>query len=174
MQTEVLFERIAERIHNELNQANHSIYVAVAWFTRHDLFDVLMAKANQGVKVQLLVSYDDININSGIDYGSLNTGTSAMHFAGDGKKDLMHNKFCVIDENVIINGSYNWDYKAEKNHENITIISGDTRLAMHFIEQFRRIRGNYSDYQEHTPSFDLAKAVRYLNIAKKFYFIRRA
>lgn len=171
MQTEVLFEHIAKRLSHELNQAKLSIYVAVAWFTRHDLFDILLEKAEQGVKVQLLISNDMINLNSGIDYASLNTGLSAMHFIGDGKKDLMHNKFCIIDENVIINGSYNWSYKAEKNHENITIISGDTRLAEHFIEQFRRIRGGYSDYQENVPSFDLSKVVRYLTIAKNFILL---
>lgn len=81
----------------------------------------------------------------------------------------MHNKFC-IDDNVIINGSFHWSYKAEKNHENITIISGDHRLAEHFIAQFRRIRGNYSDYQESTPIFDLSKVVRYLTIAKILFY----
>ncbi len=171
MQTEVLFEHIAKRLSHELNQAKLSIYVAVAWFTRHDLFDILLEKAEQGVKVQLLISNDMINLNSGIDYASLNIGSSAMHFIGDGKKDLMHNKFCIIDENVIINGSYNWSYKAEKNHENITIISGDTRLAEHFIEQFRRICGGYSNYQENVPSFDSSKVVRYLTIAKNFILL---
>lgn len=171
MHTEVVFDKIAERIIYELNQACHSIYVAVAWFTRHDFFDILLAKAEQGVKVQLLISSDRINHNSGIDYASLNIGESVMHFVGDGKKNLMHNKFCVIDERLIINGSYNWSYKAEKNHENITIISGDTHLAEHFIHQFRRIRSGYSDYQESVPMFDLAKVVRYLTVAKNYILL---
>lgn len=171
MQTEVLFDNIAERIRYELSRATHSIYVAVAWFTCHDLFDVLLEKAESGIKVQLLISNDFINIQSGLDYASLNIKSSAMHFIGDGKKDLMHNKFCVIDENVIINGSYNWSYKAEQNHENITIITGDQTLAEHFIEQFRRIRGGYSDYEETKPVFDVAKVMRHLTIIKNFILL---
>lgn len=171
MQTEVLFDNIAERISYELSRATHSIYVAVAWFTRHDLFDVLLEKAESGIKVQLLISNDFINVQSSIDYASLNIQSSAVHFIGDGKTDLMHNKFCVIDENVIINGSYNWSYKAERNHENITIITGDHTLAEHFIEQFRRIRGGYSDYEEVKPTFDVAKVMRYLTIVKNFILL---
>ena len=37
MQTEALFEDIAERIHLELERAEHSIYIAVAWFTKRYL-----------------------------------------------------------------------------------------------------------------------------------------
>lgn len=63
--------------------------MAVAWFTRHDLFDVLLEKAVQGIKVQLLIANETINLNSGIDYHRLNQKSSSMHFIGDGKKDLM-------------------------------------------------------------------------------------
>ena len=41
MQTEALFEGIAERIGLELEQAEHSIYIAVAWFTNKLIFDEL-------------------------------------------------------------------------------------------------------------------------------------
>jgi phosphatidylserine/phosphatidylglycerophosphate/cardiolipin synthase-like enzyme len=35
----------------------------------------------------------------------------------------MHNKFCVIDGQAVITGSFNWSYKARQNHENITIFN---------------------------------------------------
>ena len=122
MQTEALFENIADRIEQELTQAEQSIYIAVAWFTNPRLFDLLLTKAKQGITVQLLISNDPINQQSPIDYSGLNIGNSIAYMIGDGKDDLMHNKFCVIDEYTVINGSYNWSKKAERNHENIIII----------------------------------------------------
>lgn len=35
---------------------------------------------------------------------------------------LMHNKFCIIDNQMVITGSYNWTSNAElRNTENVTI-----------------------------------------------------
>ena len=41
MQTEAIFENIANRIIEEIENANHSIYIAVAWFTNKNIFDKL-------------------------------------------------------------------------------------------------------------------------------------
>lgn len=68
MQTEAIFEDIADRISLELEKAQGSIYIAVAWFTNKNLFDVMLKKAQQGVTVQLMLSNDHINQQSRIDY----------------------------------------------------------------------------------------------------------
>lgn len=39
------------------------------------------------------------------------------------KSVFLHNKFCIIDYSIIINGSYNWTYSAINNEENILILS---------------------------------------------------
>ena len=45
------------------------------------------------------------------------------HFYFSDTRNPMHNKFCVIDNKVLINGSYNWTYYAEdRNRENILIL----------------------------------------------------
>ena len=68
MQTEAIFESIADRISLELEKAQSSIYIAVAWFTNQNLFNVMLQKAQQGVTVQLMLSNDHINQQSRIDY----------------------------------------------------------------------------------------------------------
>lgn len=140
MQTEAIFKHIAARLESELAQAQHSIYIAVAWFTRRELFDVLLDKAQQGIAVHLLVSNDAINQNGQLPFEELNQGQSSALLVGDHEYDLMHNKFCVIDENIVITGSYNWSYKAENsNHENVVIITDDKELAAQYIKQFNYI-----------------------------------
>ena len=48
----------------------------------------------------------------------------------------MHNKYCVIDEKIVITGSFNWTAKAVSlNHENIVIIR-DEYVAKQFKANF--------------------------------------
>ena len=171
MQTEAVFESIADHISIELEQAESSIYIAVAWLTNRKLFNILLEKAQQGITVQLMLSNDHINEQSYVDYSQLDILNSAAYLIGDGKKDLMHNKFCVIDSNTVINGSYNWSYKAEKNHENILITKGDIVLAEQFIEQFKKICNTYFDYQESTPDFPHDKIIKRLEILKNYVIL---
>lgn len=171
MQTEALFSNIADRISTELSQAESSIYIAVAWLTNRDLFNILVDKAKSGVTVQLLLSNDEINQNSSLDFSRLKIGNSVAYLVGDGKSDLMHNKFCVIDRRVVITGSYNWSYKAEKNnHENIVITSDDFELADQFIAQFKQIRDNYFAHQE-ALEFPVAKVIKRLEILKNYVIL---
>ncbi|MDG6267238.1 DnaJ domain-containing protein [Glaesserella parasuis] len=171
MQTEALFSNIADRISTELSQAESSIYIAVAWLTNRDLFNILVDKAKSGVTVQLLLSNDEINQNSSLDFSHLKIGNSVAYLVGDGKSDLMHNKFCVIDRRVVITGSYNWSYKAEKNnHENIVITTDDFELADQFIAQFKQIRDNYFAHQE-ALEFPVAKVIKRLEILKNYVIL---
>ncbi|MDE3954158.1 phospholipase D-like domain-containing protein [Glaesserella parasuis] len=171
MQTEALFSNFAERISTELSQAESSIYIAVAWLTNRDLFNILVDKAKSGVTVQLLLSNDEINQNSSLDFSRLKIGNSVAYLVGDGKSDLMHNKFCVIDRRVVMTGSYNWSYKAEKNnHENIVITTDDFELADQFIAQFKQIRDNYFAHQE-ALEFPMAKVIKRLEILKNYVIL---
>ena len=171
MQTEAVFENIANRITLELEAAQHNIYIAVAWFTNRNLFNILLEKAKEGVTVQLMLSNDFINQKSHVDYDQLNIASSVSYLIGDGNQDLMHNKFCVIDTDTVINGSYNWSYKAEKNHENILITKGDSVLAEQFIKQFKKIRNTYFDHQDFTPELPLDKIIKRLEIIKNYVIL---
>lgn len=171
MQTEAIFDGIADRIYLEIEKAQSSIYIAVAWFTNQNLFNIMLQKAQQGVTVQLMLSNDHINQQSRIDYDQLNIGSSAAYLIGDGKQDLMHNKFCIIDNDTVINGSYNWSYKAEKNHENILITKGDDVLAEQFIKQFKKIRNTYFDHKEDNPELPLDKIIKRLEIIKNYVIL---
>jgi phosphatidylserine/phosphatidylglycerophosphate/cardiolipin synthase-like enzyme len=51
----------------------------------------------------------------------------------------MHDKFCVIDNQVVVTGSYNWTNNAEfRNDENITI-EHDQAQATRFSVEYRRL-----------------------------------
>jgi hypothetical protein len=172
MQTEAVFENIAERIGSEIDKAKNSIFIAVAWFTNRNIFNVLQRKAKEGCQINLMYSADHINENSSIDFDLLKTKNSNVFPIGDGDHDLMHNKFCVIDHCTVITGSYNWSNKAESNHENITITNGVTSLAEQFITEFNRIKKRYyPESKTQQPDFPLSKIIKRLEIIKNFVLL---
>lgn len=169
MQTEAVFENIAERIIHEINQAQETIYIAVAWFTNKNLFNALVNKAKQDCVISLIISNDSINLNSYIDYNELLVNKSRVYKIGNGDSELMHNKFCVIDYTTVITGSYNWSYKAENNFENIVVTYNDFSLAEQFVKQFQQIKQLYYP-EESIPEndFPLDKIIKRLEIIKNY------
>lgn len=172
MQTEAVFENIAERIQQEISKANKSIYIAVAWFTNKNLFNELVNKAKDGCDISLIISNDEINQNSSIDFEKLISSNSKVYKIGNGNTELMHNKFCVIDYSTIITGSYNWSYKAENNFENVIITNNDTSLAEQFISEFNNIRKQYyPDDIKEDLIFPLNKIIKRLEILKNYILL---
>lgn len=172
MQTEAIFENIAERIQLEIRKAQKSIFIAVAWFTNANLFNDLVEKARRGCAVSLIISNDNINKNSAIDFDQLQTGKSKVYRVGNGDTELMHNKFCVIDYSTVISGSYNWSYKAENNFENVIVTSNDTALAEQFISEFNNIRKQYFPAETNEDiTFPLSLIIRRLEILKNYIIL---
>jgi hypothetical protein len=143
MQTEAIFENIAERIQQEIRQAKKTVFVAVTWFTNKVLFQELVNKSRDGCAISLLISNDKINQNSQIDFGQLTDGKSRVYKIGISNSEIIRPKFCVIDYNTIITGTYNWSENTENHSENIIITAGDTALAKQFIVEFNNIRNQY-------------------------------
>lgn len=172
MQTEAVFEDIAERILQEIDNAQKSIFIAVAWFTNKNLFYGLLEKAKAGCAVSLIISNDRINLNSQIDFEQLEKYNSHYFKVGNGDTDLMHNKFCIIDYSTVITGSYNWSYKAESNFENVIINYNDTALAEQFIFEFNQIRQQYfPDIPKDDTIFPLSTIIKRLEIIKNYILL---
>lgn len=146
MESEVYFENIKHQIRQELKIAEDSVNIAVAWFTDDDLFDDLVILSKKGVCIQLVLNEDEINKNSGLEYPILFRNGGMVYFI-DAREILMHNKFCVIDEKTVLNGSFNWTRKASSNLENLTIFR-DKNVSNRFTEQFKSLKNRATSYFE--------------------------
>ena len=71
MITQAYFEDIHHYIKRALEKAKNSVFIAVAWFTDPELFEVLCRKAEEGIAVELMLIDDKINNGYRIDYGRL-------------------------------------------------------------------------------------------------------
>lgn len=133
------FSQIRGNILKEVSKAEKEILVAVYWFTNQELFNVLIEKLKQGIEVELIIHNDFINNReSGLQFQEFIDNGGKFYFS-DGNNP-MHNKFCVIDQRILINGSYNWTYFAEeKNRENILVIENETEVINSFYDEFKRL-----------------------------------
>ena len=141
-------------------------------FTNKKLFNELVNKARNGCTVSLIISSDNININSSIEFEQLNINKSKVYKIGNGYSELMHNIFCVIDYSTVITGTYNWSYKVESNYETVIITSNDTTLAELFISEFNNIRRQYNpDAVNEEIIFPLNKIIKRLEILKNYILL---
>ena len=133
-------EAIFPAICKELSTAQKTIYVAVAWFNDTDLYNILLAKAESGVHVEVLVSESaDNNLN---DFSGL-IEQGAIVYKLPLSNRLMHHKFCIIDDHTLLTGSYNWTYGARKsNLENLIVLENNIKLNNEYITVFRDIIEN--------------------------------
>jgi hypothetical protein len=144
MAVEVHFEDIESVILKELGNSKKQIIVAVAWLTNQKLFDMLCLMADNYVDVQILIIKDEININSNCDYEKLVKAGGKVYWQEDGRS-LMHHKYCVIDKNIVITGSYNWTNKAENNIENISILRNEINASEKYLNEFKNLLPSYSE-----------------------------
>lgn len=147
MQTQALFDNISEHIIQALDKANHSIYIAVVWFTRTDIFEVLLNKVKAGVAVHLALVEDYINQTADICYDDLTQFTNA-HLYWTGDNTLTHNKFCVVDNQILIIGSFNWREDANTHHHEYIMMNDNIALCKIYYEKFFEI------IQQPAPNID--------------------
>lgn len=132
---EFFFEGHRAVIAKQLKSAKSQILVAMAYFTDKHLFNILLKRAQEGIKVHVIVRDDEINTTSGIEYVSLKNVGGYFDF-----NKSIHHKFCVIDALTVLTGSYNWTNQAARNHEDIVLIDGDIQVAAMYMTKFFSIK----------------------------------
>ena len=133
------FDNIQDVLTKRVALSQHNIYIAVAWFTNDIIFESLKSALNKKVKVKVVILNDLINRNEfGLDFGVLTKLGADVRFARS-DSGTMHNKFCIID-NMIITGSYNWTYHANKNDENI-LMTDEESVVNNYRMEFDRLFG---------------------------------
>lgn len=129
------FEQLESQLLSCLNEAGSMIDVCVAWFTNPVLKDKLIEKRAQGVKIRIIRYKDGVNAAKGVDLSTLEFKEVRGERGG-----IMHEKFCVIDNYVVIAGSYNWTANAEhRNDEDFNVSKGNIQLANSYTRRFNQI-----------------------------------
>ena len=143
MKVNTYFDKeIRNRLIDSFKNAKESIEIAVTWFTDKELFATLCEMSRSGIRVEVILANNYINHESSIRYEDLRDVGGQIFFIGEPEKEspLMHLKFCIIDNSILITGSYNYTYKAHINHENIIISKEDYKSILNFHTKFTQLK----------------------------------
>lgn len=146
MEIKAYFNDIENIIINELMLARKSIKIAVAWFTDAEFISTLVRKVRGGVEVEILLHHDEINHlgDYSIDFAEFIKYGGRLVWC-KGKHSTMHEKFCIVDDEVLIEGTFNWTYYAEvRNDEHIIVFKECPELVLQFIERYKGLKEKYS------------------------------
>jgi len=120
-----------------LNGAEESIYFLAYSFTSNDLGDIVRAKEAAGLKVKGVMEEEQVNSNQGTEYDPFKQ--AGLDVRIDGNEGQMHHKVFIVDEKIVVFGSYNFSQSAEtRNDENILIVYNEA-VAGQFIKEFERV-----------------------------------
>ena len=124
---DVVFDEIKETIVQGIRNAKYTIWIAVAWFTDKEIFDELVLRKEAGVNVRIITSDADTNRYL---IEKLKSNFELVQVSGTGR-NMFHDKFCIIDLEYVMHGSYNWSKNARSNDE-----TWATALDRDFVRKF--------------------------------------
>lgn len=125
----------AEQIIYWIGRANTSVHVLIYSFTLPNIADALIDAKNRGVDVKVVFEKGQISQYS--QYFRL--ASAGISVRNDTNPDYMHNKVAIIDDIIVLTGSYNWSSSAENsNNENLIIIKS-ADVAREYETVFYRI-----------------------------------
>lgn len=132
-----------DKIMLEINNAIYTLDIAQSYFTDQTIWFTIVDALSRGVIVRLLLDKHALNaaysvyklyIKGNVIPG-LTTRISQI-------KGYMHNHFCVIDDFVLLTGSYNWTYLAGYvNDEDLLYVPGES-IVSDFTTEFNRLWSN--------------------------------
>lgn len=109
-----------------LKSCKNTIHLQIAWFTDSDIINILEELATSGKVIKVIISSNNWNFISYKHFLRLVEKFENIEIRRYGSENsvdgnFMHNKLCIIDKHIIINGSYNYTKNTTKNIESITI-----------------------------------------------------
>lgn len=127
----------AAHLVERIQEAQHSIHFLAYSFTSDDIADAILERLHAGVTVSGVFESSQVDSNLGDEYQRLHDAGIDVRL--DGNAYNMHHKVMIIDERVVVTGSYNFSASAEnKNDENILVIDNPA-LARQYEEEFGEI-----------------------------------
>ena len=156
-QTEVYFslsDNPQKTIIKNINQAEAFINIAMYIFTDREIAIPLVKARERGVKVRVYLDQDQVDYKYSQSRFLVQKGIKVRISTNN---YIMHHKFAIIDNRLLLTGSYNWTFSANKrNDENLMVID-DPEIIEIFQNQFINLWTNKYSPERTKELFDKAK-----------------
>jgi len=127
----------AARLLALIHEAQESIYFLVYSFTSEELAGALIEQARAGLHVAGVIERSQALSNYGSQLERLRQAGVEVRL--DGNPRSMHHKVLILDEEVVVTGSYNFSNSAETKNDENTLIIHRPDIAASFMAEFKRI-----------------------------------
>ena len=133
-----------EVIIREIQAAKKSVYVQAFSFTSAPIAEAILKAKKRGIDVQVILDKSNETAKySAADF----VYNSAIPLRIDSKHAIAHNKIILIDESVVLTGSFNFTKAAEeRNAENLILIR-DVATANKYMENWRVHKDHSREYE---------------------------
>lgn len=132
-----------DAIIDQLNHAVSSVKICVFTISDDLISSAILHRHRFGIPVRIITDNDKC-YDAGSDIEKL--CKAGIEVKVDKSPYHMHHKFAVIDNRMVLTGSYNWTLSAAMhNHENL-LISSDKEVVKRFGEEFERLWKLLLDY----------------------------
>lgn len=130
-------DRVLRALVPLLDSAEESIYFMAFSFTSNDLGDIVRARADAGVTVRGVMDNEQIRSNQGTEFDPFRQ--ASLDVLIDGIDGQMHHKVLIVDEKIVVLGSYNFSQAAEERNDENLLIVYDEDIAEQFVKEFQRV-----------------------------------
>ncbi len=118
---------------DKVKEAEKNIVCMIYSFTLDDLADELINAKQRGINIKIILENQQITQYS--EYQKLKANNIDVIL--DNRPFLMHNKFCVIDEETLITGSMNFSVNGINNNDESLLIIKDKNLSLQYYNYFK-------------------------------------
>ena len=149
-----LYDNPQKEIIKNINQAEAFINIAMYIFTDREITLPLVKARERGVKVRLYMDKDQVEYKYSqsrfLVQKGIKTRISTNNY-------IMHNKFAIIDNRLLLTGSYNWTFSANnRNDENLMVIDDPETIEI-FQNQFVNLWTNKFSLERTRQLYKTAK-----------------
>jgi phosphatidylserine/phosphatidylglycerophosphate/cardiolipin synthase-like enzyme len=128
---------VADHLYQILSDATESIYFLAFSFTTDELGQIIRDQAEKGLDIAGIMEEQQVKSNIGTEYDFFKQ--AGLNVFVDGNEGQMHHKTMIVDDKIVITGSYNFSRSAEtRNDENLIVIYNQP-IAEFFVQEFQRI-----------------------------------
>lgn len=142
-----------------LDTATQSVNLALFVFSEQRLADVLQTSHQQGVQVKALIapSFAYRYYSEGLDLMGVALSNKCQYEANNRpwqealatvgipqlpKGDVLHHKFAIVDEQIVITGSHNWSEAANTKNDETLLVINSSVVTAHYQREFERLYAN--------------------------------
>ena len=127
-------DHVSDKVVALVNGAQHSVRFMIFTYTDKNLAAAMIARFQAGVDVAGVIE------NRGASQGAfVSLACAKVPVKVDGNKYTMHHKVIVIDDSIVVTGSFNYTKSADTENDDNVLVIYDPAVAKQYLAEFDRI-----------------------------------